>query len=159
MKLPVAAGVALAPHAENAFNTIKSVHIPQEHLDAAAAFANNAAVGAGKAAGDLQQTYNAMDPDAKRKMAFIVGGVAVGLVAPPLILNAVGFTKGGVAAGSAAAGIHAGIGSVGAGSVFAGLQSAGAVGLAPGVCAAFAGLGGATGLFLEDLTKKRDNKL
>jgi hypothetical protein len=47
MKL-VVAGAALVPHANNAFNAIKSAHIPKEHLHAAAAFANQAAVGAGK---------------------------------------------------------------------------------------------------------------
>ncbi|KAJ7700343.1 hypothetical protein B0H17DRAFT_1047026 [Mycena rosella] len=56
--------------------------------------------------------------------------------------------------------MHAGIGNVAAGSVFAGLQSAGVVGLGPGVCAVAAGLGGITGHFLDELTtRKRDSKL
>ncbi|KAJ7472525.1 hypothetical protein FB451DRAFT_1249839 [Mycena latifolia] len=157
----VAAGAVLAPQANNAFNAIKSVHIPKEHLDAAVAFANQAAVGTGKVAADVQQHIASLDPDVKRKAAFIGGGVVVGLVAPPLVLGALGFTPGGVAAGSAAAGMHAGIGNVAAGSVFAGLQSAGVVGLAPGACAVAAGLGGATGHFLDEWTKKskKDSKL
>jgi len=86
---------------------------------------------------------------------FVGGGIAVGLVAPPLLINVLGFTPGGVAAGSAAAGIHAGIGNVAAGSVFAALQSAGAAGLAPGTCVVVAGLGGTAGHFLDEWTKKR----
>ncbi|KAJ7491860.1 hypothetical protein B0H11DRAFT_2008150 [Mycena galericulata] len=155
----VAAGAALAPHATNVFNAIKSVHIPQEHLDTAAALANQAAVGTAKVAADVQQHIASLDPDVKRKAAFIGGGIAVGLVAPPLVLGALGFTPGGVAAGSAAAGMQAGIGNVAAGSVFAGLQSAGVVGLGPGVCAVAAGLGGTAGHFLDELTKKKDKKL
>ncbi|KAJ7867080.1 hypothetical protein B0H14DRAFT_3441961 [Mycena olivaceomarginata] len=120
----VAAGTALAPHANTAFNAIKS-----------------AAVDTGKVAAAVQQRIASLDPDVQRKVAFVAGGVFVGLVAPPLVLNVLGFTPGGVAAGSAAAGMHAGIGNVAAGSVFASLQSAGVVGLAPGACAAAAGLG------------------
>ncbi|KAJ7042339.1 hypothetical protein C8F04DRAFT_1229996 [Mycena alexandri] len=152
---------AVSPHANSALNAAKSVQISEEQIDAArrAAVAvgqasASAAVGAGKVAADLQQMYDSIDPDVKRKAAFIEGGVAVGVVAPPLIINALGFTQGGVAAGSAAAGIHAGIGNVAAGSAFAALQSAGVVGLAPGAVAAAAGLGGVAGHFLEDYTKK-----
>jgi len=155
----VAAGAALAAHANSAFNAIKSVDIPKEHLDAAAAFANQAAVGTGKVAADVQQRIASLDPDVQRKAAFVGGGIAVGLVAPPLILGALGFTPGGVAASSAAAGMQAGIGNVAAGSVFAGLQSAGVVGLGPGACAFAAGLGGTAGHLLDELTKKRDSKL
>ncbi|KAJ7214866.1 hypothetical protein GGX14DRAFT_609573 [Mycena pura] len=155
----VATGAVLAAHANNAFNAIKSVPIPNERLDAAAAIANQAAVGAGNVAADVHQRIASLDPDTQRKIMFVGGGIAVGLVAPPLILNAVGFTPGGVAAGSAAAGIHAGIGNVAAGSVFAGLQSVGVLGLGPGA-GVVAGLGGAAGHFLDELTKKkRDSKL
>ncbi|KAJ7691448.1 hypothetical protein B0H17DRAFT_1063184 [Mycena rosella] len=54
--------------------------------------------------------------------------------------------------------MQAGIGNVATGSVFAGLQSAGVVGLGPGVYAVAAGLGGITGHLLDELTKK-DSKL
>ncbi|KAJ6566945.1 hypothetical protein B0H19DRAFT_715800 [Mycena capillaripes] len=155
----VIAGTALAAHANNVFNAVKSDHIPKEHLDAVATFANQAAAGAGKVAADVQQRIASLDPDVKRKAVFVGGGIAVGLVAPPLVLGALGFTPGGVAAGSAAAGMQAGIGNVAAGGVFAGLQSAGVVGFGPGVCAAAAGLGGTAGHLLDELTKKRDSKL
>jgi hypothetical protein len=95
----VAAGTALAPHANTAFNAIKSVHIPKEHLNAVALFANQAAVDTGKVAAAVQQRIASLDPDVQRKVAFVAGGVFVGLVAPPLVLNALGFTPGGVAAG------------------------------------------------------------
>ncbi|KAJ7897799.1 hypothetical protein B0H13DRAFT_2032668 [Mycena leptocephala] len=150
---------SLTAHANNAFNAIKSVHIPKEHLDAAATFANQAAAGTGKVAADVQQRIASLDPDVKRKAVFVGGGIAVGLVVPPLVPGALGFTPGGVAAGSAAAGMQAGIGNVAAGSVFASLQSAGVVGFGPGVCAAAAGLGVNTGHLLDEWTKKMDSKL
>ncbi|KAJ7856871.1 hypothetical protein B0H13DRAFT_2078087 [Mycena leptocephala] len=153
------AGTALAAHANNAFNAIKSVHIPKEHLDTAATFANQADAGTGKVAADVQQRIASLDPDVKRKAVFVGGGIAVGLVVPPLVLGALGFTPDGVAAGSAAAGMQAGIGNVAAGSVFAGLQSAGVVGFGPGVCAAAAGLGGTAGHLLDEWTKKKNSRL
>ncbi|KAJ6560556.1 hypothetical protein DFH09DRAFT_1364740 [Mycena vulgaris] len=155
----VAAGAALGPHANDAFNAIKSAHIPKEYLDAAAGLANQAAVGTVKVAGDAQKLFASLDPDVQRKVLFVGGGAAVGLVAAPLVIGALGFTPSGVAAGSAAAGIQSGIGNVAAGSVFAGLQSAGVLGLGPGACAAVAGFGGITGHFLDELTRKNKSKL
>uniref|UniRef100_A0A668SKD3 Uncharacterized protein n=1 Tax=Oreochromis aureus TaxID=47969 RepID=A0A668SKD3_OREAU len=73
-----------------------------------------------------------------------------GVVSPPIVLGAIGFTSAGIAAGSyaaswmSAAAIANG-GGVAAGSVFSLLQSAGMAGLSGAATAAVGSVGGAVG--------------
>ena len=60
-----------------------------------------------------------------------IGGAALVLAIPTLILPALGFGSAGITAGSIAAYIQSIIGNVSAGSFFALLQSTGALGILP----------------------------
>ena len=77
--------------------------------------------------------------------AKVVGGAALLVAAPYVLLPVLGFGSGGVAAGSLAAGVQATIGNVAAGSMFAALQSAGAAGVSWLTTAAVAAAGAAGG--------------